>query len=272
MKSNDFRIVTRGNEILLDTVRALLTAEPDTRGSNLLTPLMCLMDVIYFLEDEEMLDSSYASARASQCRLGAEIVHMLVLHGVCSLTKSDMIKYQFLGQLYFNTILLHKTLASGTHECSDQLYSVMDSMGDMYRCILLSGFGKNLFQCYTEEGSYSIKRFTERVATLVGYSFQPGQSRRLIRQIMNNLNSSQVNELKKALVECLESMSEDTPDEQRTSTQKALEWISGLATPRNLQHQARHTILHTMSNRAMRGVQSQPIPRHLKPYLLLKSD
>jgi len=128
------------------------------------------------------------------------------------------------------------TLLRGFDECSDQLNSLMDSYGNIYRCCLLSGIEGNVLKQLSNHGG--IKRFFENIITIARYSSQPGRSCKLIRHVMNDLKASQINELKKVLITRQQSMTKDSLDENRLSTQNALEWVSALPTPIRLQRLA----------------------------------
>jgi len=274
MQSTDIDIVTRGNPMVIETVRILLAAQSDSADWCIRLSLEILLQTNYFVEKELLLDSSYASTSAYRLSLNTELVIVLVEHGVQDNAYPGIKKkLDYIYELVLDAEDVAITL-SDIDECSEALNSMMDSFGNMYRCLSLSGIDENILEYRTKEigETDSLIEFTNMIALFARYSSQPGRSSRLIRHMLSDLKSSQIIEIKKKLVASQQSLTEDTLDEDRIAIQNALEWVSKLQTPLRLQHLARNTINRALSYIAMQSVPSLDIPRHLKPYLLLKSD
>jgi len=60
-----------------------------------------------------------------------------------------------------------------------------------------------------------------------------------------------------------------TPDELRSSTNKALEWISIAETPRSLKDLSRPTISRSMSRQTLFSSPDLGLPKVLQKYVLL---
>jgi len=231
MQSKDINIVTRGNRMVIETARILLAVESDTRHtpeSNIWFSLGILLGGRSFFDWDLWLDSLYASASAYRLGLNAELVQMLVEHGVKNSSYSVRIKkFEYVWELLLNVKDLVVTLR-GVDECAESLNSTMNSFGNMYRCLSLSGIDENMFEHLDWEigEADSLFAFTELIIVVARFSSQPGRSSRLIRHILSDLKASQIIVIKKSLVASQQFMTEDTLDEDRIATQNALEWIT----------------------------------------------
>jgi len=269
---------TQGHPRLIWPVRPkfnsiLLEVESDTPDLNIRVSLEHLSYSNGFIVQKLLLDSLHASASACRLGLNAELVQMLVVLGVKNSSNFDkLLKFSKLHNLLFNANTGVVTLR-GVDECAEALNSMMDSIGDMYRCLLLSGIDENILEYRTREiVNKPTDLLIEFIISFATYSSQPGGSSKLIRHILNDLKASQIIEIKKTLLERQHAETKNTFDEDRIATQNALEWVSELQTPLTMKHLARSTINHALSYRAMKSVPSLNIPKHLKEYLLLKSD
>jgi len=153
MQSNDIDVVTKGNKMLTETVCLLLAADSDlqgSRGSDMHPSLYWLLDGIQFEEEKELLNCSYASASASRIRVTAEIARMLVFHGMKNV--SEIVNEAILNCLIslFVIASISITTLTGIEECTEHQESMIDSFGNMYRCVLLSGMDENIYDNFSE--------------------------------------------------------------------------------------------------------------------------
>jgi len=156
--------------------------------------------------------------------------------------------------------MLQLALRCYVYERSKRFNIMMDGFSELFCCLLLAGEG---FVMWDDNSHLEFINITY-------YSSRPGHLEIFIRLILSSMPATKVNELKARLSSQLESMTEQTPCEQRSSTTSALEWVSQVKTPYRLQYHCSSAIHRSLASRSLPSAASLGIPECLHQYLLFK--
>jgi len=265
--------------MVIETARVLLATKFQKKNSlGIHSSLKALLYGDFFISDSEDLGLLSITLSPLQLALIADLVKILVIHGVPKMTESyDYVKMQWMTEILGDAQTWVSMLPGALeypNPMAVQAYtvglnSIMDSCADIISYFSLSETEENICGLLNKAGTTFYEYCLLDFAL---YSSQPGRSTKLIRYLLNDMRSSQIKELKMKLTKSLRTMTDETLEEIQTCTMDALNWVSKETTPRSLQHLVRHRINRAMSHRALGDASSLNIPKHLVSYLLLESN
>jgi len=175
----------------------------------------------------DLLNFSETAATANLISVIAKLVGTLVPHVSKQILQPDIVevnevklKLDLLKVPWIRKILNSaKLLAYGEtdiNDCLDSFNSIMNSFAEIFRSIVLSGGDKDVLN-YFDDKTY-LYQCTDCFVAVAAYSSQLNRCSKLLRLLLNNLSASQVNKLKKCLLESQEYMTQYTLDHISTST------------------------------------------------------
>jgi len=207
-------------------------------------------------------------------QLTLELVELFLTHYV------DIDKY---NSLYIHMALIIKTAAehvlngdwaNGVTEGDKAKLTgvniVLNGLGHIFRCFLVAGGGLITTDINWDTFIYP-GHGVGIIIVIAAYSSVSGNSKKLIRLILDGMTATQINELCEPAYDIgLPTMSPQLEYLLDTTSESALELIWKTETQQRLQHLARHSVLRAVSGRKLPSALELEIPRHLREYLAFR--
>jgi len=272
MTCMDTDIATKGRREVLETAHILLEAGCDpVFMSDKASPIDSLLHQTVLLFGKlHRYDQSYVSTLALQLPLVAELVELLLKRGAITTcgTKSSLSTVIDIAAIFVQGYMSELEEIVSDH--LDPHDAVMNSLGDMYRCLMLA-------ERYSSPSNIGLRddmiddQFVDSFVSIARYSSLAGRSRKLFLLIVHTLSTNQILTIHTNLEQRPTSSWDSTPGDLDVATSCVTSWVSNIRVPFDLQHLARLAILRAMSCRSLHGVSSLGLPHVLQQYILLKS-
>jgi len=257
-------------QVVIEIVQILLTAGYDTvNGSCDSRPLDILLNYHSFYNPPTGSRSTHDFARKSLFPLIFDIVNMLLMNGADPTQNgTEFVCHRNILFCASQMMEITEVMMPGVPGTPDPCCSMMDTFGDIFRCLMLARTGVNITDVFFDEFTDE-DVFMDYFVSIAGLSSQPGRSKRLIRLILNGLSPNQLTKLRTKLSSREELMTDDSPDQLRMSTNSALKLLGGVETPPPLQRLVQRVIIHRMSFKSLMGDSTLELPPHMLQYIQL---
>jgi len=297
MKNSKIDVAREGNDMIVELVQILIAAGSRMDDPIRREPLDHLLKIVCLAEFRNGSEF-IMRGHAHRFELISKLVELLLSNGASLRSYGDWTKIRsyadctkiFLAasvnashlnsniEFYIELSGLTGAYHSRPFTWLDAHNSIIDSLGNVLRCVFLSCMGiSDPNTAWVQVGRLGGRHFTQLFLYISDYTYVPNRSARLMRDVLNTMNTNLWKLVRKDLYTILENKALRNQKKTESldcheSARNALKWIEQVEAPSSLQHLARMSVIRAMSGRSLRCASTLGLPTCILDYVLLKID